>query len=135
MGMVEMEVDSVRKSIGTHAKVLILREKEGKRYLPIWITEDGAESIAVWQQHISVPRPLTHDFILNLLHTVGLQVEKAIMSKLENDTHYAILVLTSSNGRFEIDGRPSDAVAVAVRAGAPIFADEEVLNKAAVTNV
>ena len=134
MKLVEMIVDSVREAIETHAKVLILREKGGGgRHLAIWIVEDGAESIEIWRQGISLPRPLTHDFVLNLINTVGVQVEKAIMSKLENDTHYAVLVLTSQNECYEIDCRPSDAVAVAIRAGAPIFANEEVLNEAAVT--
>jgi len=119
MELIEMTVDSVRVNKEyPQYKVVILREKgRGGRYLPVWISEIGAESIEAWLQGISLPRPLTHDFILNLIHTVGLQVESAIMSKLENDTHYAILVLTSYAERYEIDCRPSDAVAVAIRAG------------------
>lgn len=134
--MVEMEVDSLRTSIGTHAKILILKERNKKedRFLPIWISDDVAESISVKLQGVNVPRPLTHDFILDLILTVGLQVDKAVINKVENNIHYAKLVLTSHEDNYEIDCRPSDAVAIAIRALAPIFVEEEVLSKVATTD-
>ncbi|RJQ39949.1 MAG: bifunctional nuclease family protein [Dehalococcoidia bacterium] len=134
MKLIEMIVDSVRenKEHPQPNKVVILREREGERYLPIWVVESGAESIAVWLQGINLPRPLTHDFIIDIINTVGLKIDKAIINKLEKETHYAILVLSSTTKHYEIDCRPSDALAVAIRANAPVFADEEVLKKAAV---
>lgn len=132
MAEIEMIIDSIRVSLMNYQRVVILKEKVGERYLPIWIGTAEADSIAVKMQSISVPRPLTHDLLCNITDVAGLKIKSAIMNKLENDTHYAKLVITSGDKSYEIDCRPSDALAVAVRVSAPIFADEKVLNKAGV---
>ena len=132
MAEIEMVIDSIRVSLVNYLRVAILKEKEGERYLPIWIGTAEADSIAVKMQNISVPRPLTHDLLCNITDVAGLNIKSAIMNKLENDTHYAKLAITSGDKSYKIDCRPSDALAIAVRVGVPIFADEKVLNKAGV---
>ena len=132
MANIEMVIDSIRVSLMNNQRVVVLKEKTADRYLPIWIGPAEADAITVKIQNISVPRPLTHDFICSIADIAGLTIESAIMNKLENDTHYAKLVVKSRGKSYEIDCRPSDAIAVAVRAGAPVFADEKVLNEAGV---
>jgi bifunctional DNase/RNase len=132
MAEIEMTVDSIRVSQLNYQRVVILKEKKTDRYLPIWIGPAEADSIAVKLQSVNVPRPLTHDLICNIANVAGLKIKSVIMNKLENDTHYAKLILTSRNKSYEIDCRPSDAINIAIRAGAPIFADEKVLEKAGI---
>jgi len=132
MAEIEMVIDSIRVSLMNYQRVVILKEKEGERYLPIWIGEQEADSIAVKMQNISIPRPLTHDLLRSIANVAGLKIKSAIMNKLEKDTYYAKLVLISRDKSYEIDCRPSDALAVALRVDAPIFADEKVLNKAGI---
>lgn len=132
MANTEMVIDSIRVSLMNYQRVVILKEKEGERYLPIWIGTAEADSIAVKMQGISVPRPLTHDFLCSIANVAGLKIKSVVMNKLENDTYYAKAVVTSGGKSYEIDCRPSDALAIAVRVSVPIFADEKVLNKASI---
>jgi len=132
MADVEMIIDSIRVSSMNYQRVVILKEKEGERYLPIWIGPAEADSIAVKMQNIHVQRPLTHDLLCSIANVTGLRIKAAIMNKLENDTHYAKLVLASGDKSHEVDCRPSDALGIAVRTGAPIFANEKVLEKAGI---
>ena len=132
MAEIEMVIDSIRVSLMNYQRVVILKEKEGARYLPIWIGTAEADSIALKMQNVSVPRPLTHDLLCSIANIVGLKIKSVIMNKLEKDTHHAKLVLTSRDKSYEIDCRPSDALAIAVRTDIPIFADEKVLNKAGI---
>lgn len=132
MANIEMVIDSIRVSLMNYQRVVILKEKEGERYLPCWIGPAEADAIAVKMQNVSIPRPLTHDLVCGIANIAGLKIKSVIINKLEMDTFYAKLVLVSSNKSYEIDCRPSDALAVAVRVGAPIFADEKVLRKAAI---
>jgi len=113
-------------------RVVILKVKEGERYLPIWIGPAEADAIAVKIQGVYLPRPLTHDLLCNIAGVAGLRIKAAIINKLDNDTYYAKLVLASRAKSHEVDCRPSDALAVAVRTGVPIFADEKVLGKAGI---
>ena len=129
---IEMVIDSIRVSLMNYQRVVMLKEKEGERYLPIWIGPAEADAIAVKLENISVPRPLTHDLLCNMAKIAKVEIKSAVMTKLENDTHYAKLVVTSGNKPHDVDCRPSDAIAMAVRVGAPIFADEKVLKKAGV---
>ena len=129
MSNIEMVIDSIRVSLMNYQKVVILREKNGERYLPIWIDPGGADSIAVKMQNVHVPRPLTHDFVCAIINTLGSSVRSAIVDKLEKDTFHAKLVITVNEKEKEVDCRPSDALAVAVREGIPIFVNEKVLNK------
>lgn len=130
--MVEMTIDSIRVSIMNYQRVIILKEKDSDRLLPIWIGPAEADSIAVKLQDISVPRPLTHDLLGNIISSLGATIEHITVSGLNNDTFYAKIALKSNDQMVEIDSRPSDAIALAVRAQVPIFADDSVLEKAGV---
>jgi len=132
MAEIEMVIDSIRVSLMNYQRVVILKEKEGERYLPCWIGPAEADSIAVKMEGVRVPRPLTHDFVCSAIDRLGATVESAIVSELKKDTFYAKLLLNKEGKEIEIDCRPSDALAVAIRVGAPIFANEKVLEKAAI---
>ncbi|MFC2022885.1 bifunctional nuclease family protein, partial [Chloroflexota bacterium] len=113
-------------------RVVILKEKAAERYLPIWIGPAEADAIAVKLQGVSVPRPLTHDLLHSVIDALGAKVNSIIVSDLKSDTFYAKLILNVDGGQMEIDSRPSDALALAVRADVSIFATEEVLDKAGI---
>lgn len=130
--MVEMTIDSIRVSITNYQRVIILREKNAERLLPIWIGPAEADSIAVKLQDVSVPRPLTHDLLENVISNLGAKIDHINVSKLSDDTFYANIILNIDDRMIDIDSRPSDAIALAVRAKAPIFVDDSVLDKAAV---
>ena len=130
--MQEMLVDSIRVSLTNYQRVVILKEKSTDRYLPIWIGPSEADSIAVKLQDVNVPRPLTHDLLNNVIDTLGGIVTHITVSKLLNDTFYAKITLQSNGSSFEVDCRPSDAIALAVRVEAPIYAEDDVLDKAGV---
>jgi bifunctional DNase/RNase len=132
MANIEMVIDSIRVSLMNYQRVVILKEKEGERYLPCYIGPAEADAIAVKMQGVYVPRPLTHDFTCAAIDALGGSVQSVIINKLEKDTFYAKVVLKSDRGQMEIDCRPSDALAVAVRKGVPVFADDKVLKKAGV---
>jgi len=129
---IEMIIDNIRVSLMNYQRVVILKEKEGVRYLPIWIGPAEADAIAVKIQKVSLSRPLTHDFTCAAIDALGASLQSAIINKLENDTFYAKVVLRVHGGQKEIDCRPSDALAVAVRKNVPIYVDEEVLKKAGI---
>ena len=131
--MFEVIIDSVRVSLMNYQRVVILKEKDTDRYLPIWIGPAEADAIAVKLQDVSVPRPLTHDLLGSIITTLGGKVERVVVSSLSNDTFYAKLVVSLGGGKqVEIDSRPSDALAVAVRASVPIFVEEVVMEKAGI---
>jgi len=130
--VIEMTVDSIRMSLMNYQRVVILREKDAERYLPIWIGPAEADSIAVKLQDVTVPRPLTHDLLRSVIDTLGATVTSIIVSDLRNDTFYAKIVLSVNSEALEVDSRPSDAIALAVRVNAPIYAEESVLDKAGI---
>ena len=130
--MLEMVVDSIRVSLMNYQRVVILKEKEMDRYLPIWIGPAEADAIAVKLQDVSVPRPLTHDLLESVVSSLGAGIERIIVSELNNDTFYAKIVLAAQGENREIDCRPSDAIALAVRAKVPIFVEDAVLEKAGI---
>ncbi len=130
--MIEMTIDSIRVSLMNYQRVVILKEKGTNRYLPIWIGPSEADAIAVKLQNVELQRPLTHDLLQSVIGTLGASVDHIVVSGLKDDTFYANLVLTVAGEKLDVDSRPSDALAVAVRAGAPIFADESVLEKAGI---
>jgi len=132
MAEIEMEIDSIRVSLMNYQRVVVLKEKDTDRYLPIWIDPNAADSINVKIQGIHVPRPLTHDFICVIIDALGANVKAAIIDKLKGDTFHAKVVVVVNSKQIEIDCRPSDALAVAVRVAAPIFAAEKVLAKAGI---
>ncbi len=130
--MIEMKIDSIRVSLMNYQRVVILKEKAANRYLPIWIGPAEADAIAVKLQNIELARPLTHDLLQSVIGTLGASVNFIVVSELQNDTFFAKLSLNVDGEQVEVDSRPSDALALAVRAGAPIYADETVLDKAGI---
>ncbi len=130
--MLEMVIDSIRVSLMNYQRVVILRVKDSDRYLPIWIGPSEADSIALKLQDVSVPRPLTHDLLRSVIATLGATVSHVVVSDLNNDTFYAKIVLQQNGTTMEVDSRPSDAIALAVRAQAPIYVEDAVLEKAGV---
>ena len=130
--MQEMTIDSIRVSPMNYQRVVILKDKESDRYLPIWIGPAEADAIAVKLQDLAVPRPLTHDLLRTVIDTLGGLVQHVLVSDLQNDTFYAKIAIQTSGTTTEIDCRPSDAVALAVRSQVPIYVDESVLDKAGI---
>lgn len=130
--MIEMVIDSIRVSLMNYQRVVILKEKLADRYLPIWIGPAEADAIAVKLQKVSVPRPLTHDLLSSIIDTLGASINSIIVNDLKNDTFFAKIYLDLDGGQLEVDSRPSDALALAVRVDAPIFVDESVLDKAGI---
>jgi len=130
--MIEMMIDSIRVSLMNYQRVVILKEKIAKRYLPIWIGPAEADAIAVKLQGVNVPRPLTHDLLCQVIDSLGASINSIIVSDLKSDTFYAKVILNVDGGQIEVDSRPSDALALAVRAEVPIYADEGVMDKAGI---
>ncbi len=130
--MIEMTIDSIRVSLMNYQRVVILREKDAERYLPIWIGAAEADAIAVKLQSVNVPRPLTHDLLQSVIEALGASINSIIVSDLKNDTFYARILLNVDGGLMEVDSRPSDALALAVRAEVSIYAEESVLDKAGI---
>ena len=130
--MVELTIESIRVSLMNYQRVVILKEKESDRYLPIWIGPAEADAIAVRLQEVAVARPLTHDLIRSVIDSLGASVDYVIVNDLSNDTFFARIMLQIDGRVMEIDSRPSDAIALAVRVQVPIYADESVLEKAGV---
>ena len=130
--MIEMTIDSIRVSLMNYQRVVILKETMTDRYLPIWIGPAEADAIAVKLQGVSVPRPLTHDLLSSVIDALGASVNSIVVSDLQNDTFYAKIILNIDGGQMEVDSRPSDALALAVRLEAPIYVEESVLDKAGI---
>ena len=112
-----------------HDQIIILKEKDGDKQLPIVIGVAEAASIKLQVSNIRPPRPLTHDLLTGLISKLGATLEKVIIHKLENSTFYAKLILTQNDKQIDVDARPSDGVAIALRANVPIFVEEEVFLK------
>jgi len=125
--MSEMRVVGIRVEPPQSQPVLLLREVDGERYLPIWIGQSEAASIALRQKGIEPPRPLTHDLIVNLINDFGQQLIEVRIVDMQEGTFYAEMVFA---GDLRVSARPSDSIAVAMRAEVPIIADEEVLAEA-----
>jgi len=132
--MIEMVIDSIRVSLMNYQRVVILKEKLADRYLPIWIGPAEADAIAIKLQKVNVPRPLTHDLLSSVISTLGANVNSIIVNDLRNDTFFAKILLDVDGGQMEVDSRPSDALALAVRGDPPIpiFVEETVLDKAGI---
>ncbi len=130
-GLVEMVIESVRVHMLSNRHVVILKDTAGDRYLPIWIGAWEASAIAMRLQGLSAERPLTHDLFAAALDRLGARVIRVVISELSDETYHARLLLERDGVEVEVDARPSDALALAVRAEARIFADAEVLAQAA----
>lgn len=131
--MIEVTIDSIRVSLMTQHRVVVLKETDTDRYLPIWIGPFEADAITIQLQGVQVPRPLTHDLLKTFIRELGVKVSHVLVSELRNDTFFARIVVDVNGKSMEVDSRPSDAIALAVRVGAPIFVAEEVMTQASIT--
>ncbi|MCL5995581.1 MAG: bifunctional nuclease family protein [Chloroflexi bacterium] len=130
--MVEVKIESIRVSLMSQYRVVILKDAESNRYLPIWIGPYEADAITIHLQDVQVPRPLTHDLVIKVIEEMGAKVDRVIVSDLHNDTFYARIMLQVNGKEVSIDARPSDAIAVAVRADCPIYVEDDVMERAGV---
>ena len=132
LAVVEMELVGVRVELPSNAPIVLLRETSGDhRLLPIFIGGAEATAIAFALERVETPRPMTHDLMKDLLDDLGARVERIVVTELRESTFYAEIHLTVNGRTHEVSSRPSDAIALAVRAGTPIFAAESVLDEAA----
>jgi bifunctional DNase/RNase len=130
--MIEMSLVGVRVELPTNQPIVLLKEREGERFLPIWIGAAEATAIAFALQGIVTARPMTHDLMKNVLEEVAVAVERIVVTELKDGTFYATIHMNRNGSSYEISSRPSDAIALAVRMNAPIFAAEEVLTEASI---
>ncbi|OGO09959.1 MAG: hypothetical protein A2Z66_03040 [Chloroflexi bacterium RBG_13_66_10] len=129
--MVEVSIDSIRVSLMSQHRIVILKDVDSERFLPIWIGPFEAEAITVSLQEMEVARPLTHDLLRNVIQSLGAEVLQIKITELRDDVFYARIVMRLDGRELEIDSRPSDALALAVRVHVPIFVDESVMRDAA----
>jgi uncharacterized protein len=130
--LVEMEIHSVNLDVLSSQPVVVLHEKTTRRFLPIWIGQFEATAIMLEMQGIEPSRPLTHDLMKSLVDNLEGAVQRIVVSDIQDGTFFATIHMTKNGSELEIDARPSDAIALAVRTGAPIFAEEAVLDQAAI---
>ena len=131
--MLELEIESIRVRQETQQRAVVLRVKDSDLYLPIFIGPFEVEAIRFKLMDVEVQRPMTHDLLGSVIGDLGATIESIVVSDLQNDTFYAKIVMNYNGNVVEVDSRPSDAIALAVRANAPIFASDDVIEKAAVT--
>jgi bifunctional DNase/RNase len=130
--MIEVKIDSIRVSLMSQHRVVVLKEIDSDRYLPIWIGPFEADAITLQLQGVQVARPLTHDLLRSVTEQMGGKISHIIVTELKNDTFYANIVMDVNGESIEIDARPSDAIALAVRVDAPLFVAEEVMTEASI---
>lgn len=130
--MIEVIIDSIRVSLMSPHRVVVLKDANSDRYLPIWIGPFEADAITVELQETQQQRPLTHDLLKSVIRELGAKVVHILINDLRNEVYYARLVINVNGKQMEVDSRPSDAIALAVRVKAPIFVAESVMDKAAI---
>ena len=130
--MVELSLVGVRVELPSNTPIVLLKERDGERFLPIFIGAVEATAIAFALQGVVTARPMTHDLMKSVLDEVGVSLEKISITELKGGTFYATINLALNGSQFEVSSRPSDAIALAVRTGVPIFAEEEVLTEASI---
>jgi bifunctional DNase/RNase len=131
--MIEMTVDSVRINLATQQRVVILKALQQERYLFIWIAQPEAYAIAVELQGTPSLRPLTHDLLKSVISEFGANIASIVITDLVDEVYYAHILLDLAGKHMEIDARPSDAIALAVRAKTPIYVEDDILERAGVT--
>jgi bifunctional DNase/RNase len=130
--MIEVKIDSIRVSLMSQHRVVVLKDVDTDRYLPIWIGPFEADAITIQLQGVQVARPLTHDLLKSIIDEMGATISHVMVSELKNDTFFARSVMDVNGESMEIDARPSDAIALAVRANAPLFVAEDVMSSASI---
>ncbi len=131
--MIETVVESIRVNLVTQNRVVILKEVEGERHLPIWIGDFEAQAIAMELQGLVSPRPLPYDLIKAVIGDLGATVDRILVTDLAQDVFYARIIISLDGKTVEIDSRPSDAIALAVRTHTPILVEESVMDRAGVS--
>jgi bifunctional DNase/RNase len=131
-GAIEMQLVGVRVELPTNQPIVLLREREGERFLPIFIGPVEATAIAFALQGIVTPRPMTHDLMKNLLDEVGVGIDRIVITELRDTTFYAAIQLSKNGESYSVSSRPSDAIALAVRTSVPLFAAPDVLEEAGI---
>jgi bifunctional DNase/RNase len=126
-GFEKMVVYGVSFDVVNKQPIVLLKVEEGTKYLPIWIGQSEAGAILMKLQNTELPRPMTHDLMTNVLHDLSARLERVLVTELKDNTFYAVLQLTTDGRQIEVDSRPSDAIALAVRSEAPIFAARALL--------
>jgi bifunctional DNase/RNase len=127
---IEMAIKGLMVDPITNMPIIVLREVEGERVLPIWVGVFEANAIALQVENVQTPRPMTHDLLKNVIDQMGGHLERIVVCELKENTFYATLHVLSTQGLLQVDARPSDAIALALRSGARIFVDDAVIQNA-----
>jgi uncharacterized protein len=127
---IEMTIKGLMVDPITNMPIIILRDKDGQRVLPIWVGVFEANAIALQIENVSTPRPMTHDLLKNVIQDLKARIQKIVVSDLKENTFYALIYLDTDGETVAIDARPSDAIALALRAHAPIFVEDTVIANA-----
>lgn len=126
--MVEVKVDAIRVNLMGSHRVVVLKDLDSNRYLPIWIGQPEADAITIHLTDALVVRPLTHDLIVSIIRDMGATVRYVLVSELRDETFFARIIVANREGReVSIDARPSDAIAIAVRVSCSIFVEDEIM--------
>jgi bifunctional DNase/RNase len=128
--LVEMTIKGLMVDPVTNMPIIILRDKDGQKVLPIWVGVFEANAIALQIENISTPRPMTHDLLRNVIHDLNGEVQRVVVCDLKDNTFYALIYVVCPGGTVAIDARPSDAIALALRVRAPIFVEDSVIEHA-----
>ena len=127
---IEMTIKGLMVDPVTSLPIILLRDSGGERVLPIWVGAFEANAIALQIENVSTPRPMTHDLLNNVIQGLNASLEKVVVCEVKDSTFYALMHLRLPDGVVVVDARPSDAIALALRASAPIFVDEDVIERA-----
>jgi len=127
---IEMTIKGLMIDPITNMPIIILRDQEGQRILPIWVGGFEANAIALQIENVQTPRPMTHDLLKNIIDDLSAQVERIVVTELKENTFYALIHLRTNGHSIEVDARPSDAIALALRTRSPIFVEEAVIQNA-----
>jgi uncharacterized protein len=127
---IEMNIKGLMIDPITNMPIIILRDPEGQRILPIWVGVFEANAIALQIENVQTPRPMTHDLLKNIIDDLSAQVERIVVTELKENTFYALIHLRTNGHSIEVDARPSDAIALALRTRSPIFVEEAVIQNA-----
>jgi uncharacterized protein len=130
--VIELQLVGVRVELPTNQPIVLLKEREGERYLPIWIGPVEATAIALGMQGIETQRPMTHDLMRDLLQNLSITVDRIVITELREGTFYAEIQMSQNGDAVAVSSRPSDALALAVRMNLEIFANEDVLDEASI---
>lgn len=130
MSLVEMKIKGLMMDPVSNTPIVILFDEQGKKILPIWVGVFEANAIALQIEKVETPRPMTHDLLKNVIADLQVRILKIVVTELRDNTYYAAIHLEKSGQELQIDARPSDAIALALRSDSPIFVNQEVLEKA-----